>query len=90
MNYIYAHLGDCQNRAALTIALSTADLELGVWALEQTGGVSQLMLLMASSDLRCQELASETMCLVSSSGIVHLYVYTYVYIYLLPIYFNCI
>ena len=45
-----------KRRAALTVALFTASPELGVWALELPGGVSQLLVLVASGDKRYAQL----------------------------------
>ena len=65
---VFSHppIASCKKRAALTAALFTASSDLGVWALELDGGVPQLLVLVATGDLGCQELSSEVMCQAAS------------------------
>ena len=52
-------VADCRLRAALEAALLIANPDLGSWALQEPGGVKQLLLLVATGDSRCQEVAAE-------------------------------
>jgi hypothetical protein len=56
-------------RAELTHALFIARPELGVWFLQQgePNGVKQLMYLVATNEIKCQEIAAECLCLIASS-----------------------
>lgn len=56
----------CRLRAALEATLLIANPDLGTWALELPGGVAQLHFLVATSDLRCQEVAAEVICLAAA------------------------
>jgi tetratricopeptide (TPR) repeat protein len=57
-----------RQRACITGALlMSTKSELGVWALEQRQGVQQLLVLVSTNDVRCQEVAAEVMCLCSST-----------------------
>ena len=53
-------------RAALEATLLISNPDLGLWALELPGGISQLHALISTGDYRCQELAAEVICLASS------------------------
>lgn len=53
-------------RAALEATLLISNPDLGTWALELPGGVNQLHFLVATNDLRCQEVASEVICLAAA------------------------
>lgn len=53
-------------RAALEATLLISNPDLGLWALELPGGISQLHALISTGDHRCQELAAEVICLASS------------------------
>lgn len=53
-------------RAALEATLLISNPDLGTWALELPGGVSQLHFLVATNDLRCQEVAAEVVCLAAA------------------------
>ena len=57
----------CRRRAALTAALYIPQPELGSWALSQPQGVSQLLLLIATGDQRCQDVAAEVTCLAAAT-----------------------
>eukprot|EP01038_Epipyxis_sp_PR26KG_P013443 gene13443-18025_t len=57
----------CRKRAAIEACLLVARPELGVWALKLPHGIQQLLLLVSSGDERCQEIASEVMCLTAST-----------------------
>ena len=56
----------CRRRAVMEAALFLSRPEVGSWALGAGGGVQQLLLLTASGDDRCQEVAAEVMCLAST------------------------
>lgn len=55
-----------RTRASVEATLLISLPELGIWALELVGGISQLHILIASCDFRCQELAAEVICLASA------------------------
>lgn len=56
-------------RAELTHALFIARPELGVWFLQQgePNGVKQLLYLVVTNEIKCQEIAAECLCLIASS-----------------------
>lgn len=60
-------IADCRKRAALEAALLVSRPDLGAWTLTQTGAIKQLLLLVSTGDLRCQEIATEVMCLAAST-----------------------
>lgn len=63
----FPQIDKCRKRASLECSLFIARPELGTWALGENNGVQYLLLLIATSDSRCQEVASELLCLASSS-----------------------
>jgi hypothetical protein len=66
--YTYHPIELMRRRATLEVALFTCSKsELGIWALQQSNGVQQLLILIASGQDRCQEIASEVMCLAAAS-----------------------
>lgn len=60
-------IDQCRRRAAIESSMFIAKPDLGVWALALPGGVQQVMLLISINDEVCQEIASEVLCLASSS-----------------------
>ena len=54
-------------RAAIEAALLMTRVELGLWALNQAQGVTQLLFLATRGDIDCQESASEVMCLAAGT-----------------------
>ena len=57
-----------RRRAILECALFTCTRDdVAVWALQQASGVPQLLMLVGSGDSRCQEVASEVLCLAAAS-----------------------
>lgn len=59
----------CRKRAQLESALLMTSPNIGVWSLEQIGGIHQILFLIASQDIKCQEVAAEVMCLAASTEI---------------------
>lgn len=56
----------CRRRAWMEACLLITKPDIGVWALQQPGGIRQLLMLSATSDVRNQEAASEVFCLSAS------------------------
>ncbi len=54
-------------RGSVTAALLTAKAELGIWALKHRNGMRQVLFLISTGDIRCQEIASEIICLAASA-----------------------
>jgi len=61
-------ISEFSTRAAVTAALYIPRPELGTWALGREGdGPGQLLALISTGDVRCQDLAAEVLCLASAS-----------------------
>jgi hypothetical protein len=58
-------LKDMKLRAVLTSTLLTVKPSLGIWALQEPGGMQQTLQLIATGDIRCQDIAAEVMCLAA-------------------------
>ena len=52
---------------SITSALLACRPDLGVWALRRCNAIRQIMLLIATTDTRCQDLAAEVICLASAT-----------------------
>lgn len=57
----------CRLRASLEVVLLQAKPDVGLWALKKIGGIAQLLMLVSTGDLRCQEAAAEVMCLAAAT-----------------------
>jgi hypothetical protein len=57
----------CRKRAQLEAALLMTCPSIGVWSLEQNGGIHQILFLISSQDIKCQDIAAEVMCLAAST-----------------------
>ena len=57
----------CRTRAALEATLFLCSPEIGKWALGESGGIQQLLILISTQDSRCQEITAEVLCLAAAS-----------------------
>jgi protein unc-45 len=61
-------IDEIRTYACVASALLACSPDIGIWSLQVANGIRQVMFLISTGDARCQEIASEVICLASASA----------------------